>query len=100
MQLMHKEMEKLMLHYAGSLAKKRMRRGLKLNYQEAVALITSELMEASRDGRTVQQIMNYGMRILSRDDVMDNVADSMPELKIELDFQDETKIVTIHNPIR
>ncbi|WP_010238350.1 urease subunit gamma [Clostridium arbusti] len=100
MQLMHREMEKLMLHYAGSLAKKRMRRGLKLNYQEAVALITSELMEASRDGRTIEQVREYGSRILSKQDVMEDVPKQIPEIIIELDFNDKTREVTIHNPIR
>lgn len=100
MHLMPKEMEKLMLHYAGTLAKERRARGLKLNYPEAIALISSELMEAARDGKSVSELMQYGAQILREEDVMSGVAEMIPEIQIEATFKDGTKLVTVHNPIR
>lgn len=94
------ETEKLMLHLAGELAKKRKARGLKLNYPEAVALISAELLEAARDGRTVTELMRYGAGILTKDDVMEGVDAMIHEIQIEATFPDGTKLVTVHNPIR
>ncbi len=94
------EKEKLMLHLAGELAKKRRARGLKLNYPEAVALISAELLEAARDGKTVTELMRFGATILTKDDVMDGVDAMIPEVQIEATFPDGTKLVTVHNPIR
>jgi urease gamma subunit len=98
--LLPKETDKLMLHFAGKLAQERRDRGLKLNYPEAVALISSELMERVRDGMTVAEIMNYGSHILTADDVMEGVAEMVQEIQIEATFPDGTKLVTVHNPIR
>lgn len=100
MHLTPKEMEKLMLHYAGELAKQRRARGLKLNYPEAIALISSELMEAARDGKSVSELMQYGTKILTEEDVMEGVANMITEVQIEATFKDGTKLVTVHNPIR
>lgn len=100
MHLTPKEMEKLMLHYAGELAKQRKGRGLKLNYPEAIALISSELMEAARDGKSVSELMQYGTKILTEEDVMEGVSDMISEVQIEATFKDGTKLVTVHNPIR
>lgn len=100
MHLSPKETEKLLLHFAGDLAKERKARGLKLNYPEAVALISAELMELARDGRTVADIMHAGQHILTADDVMDGVADMVHEVQIEATFPDGTKLVTVHDPIR
>lgn len=100
MHLTPKEMEKLMLHYAGELAKQRKARGLKLNYPEAIALISSELMEAARDGKSVSELMQYGTKILTEEDVMEGVASMVSEVQIEATFKDGTKLVTVHNPIK
>ena len=100
MRLTPKEQEKLMLHLAGSLAKERRARGLKLNYPEAVAYISSELMEMARDGRTVTELMNLGAGLLTKEDVMDGVADLVAEVQVEATFPDGTKLVTVHNPIQ
>lgn len=100
MHLTPKETEKLMLHLAGELANKRKARGLKLNYPEATALISAELLEAARDGKTVTELMREGAQILSRDDVMEGVAEMIHEIQIEATFPDGTKLVTVHNPIR
>ena len=100
MHLTERETEKLLLHFAGSLAKERRARGLKLNYPEAVALISSELMERARDGLSVAEIMNYGTHILTGEDVMEGVAEMIREVQIEATFPDGTKLVTVHNPIR
>lgn len=99
MRLNPKEQEKLMLHFAGELAKQRKNRGLKLNYVEAVAYISSELLELARDGRSVAELMQLGTKILSVDDVMDGVADMVHEVQVEATFPDGTKLVTVHNPI-
>ncbi|KOF56505.1 urease subunit gamma [Clostridium sp. DMHC 10] len=100
MHLTPKEMEKLMLHYAAELAKQRKARGLKLNYPEAIALISSELMEAARDGKSVSELMQYGTKILTEEDVMEGVASMVSEVQIEATFKDGTKLVTVHNPIK
>ena len=100
MHLTPRETEKLMLHFAGELAKKRKARGLKLNYPEAIALISAELMEAARDGKTVAQLMQYGATLLNREDVMEGIPEMIHEVQIEATFPDGTKLVTVHNPIR
>lgn len=100
MHLTPKETDKLMLHFAGNLAKERKARGLKLNYPEAVALISSELMEKARDGETVAQIMQDGLHFLDRGDVMEGVPEMIREVQIEATFPDGTKLVTVHDPIR
>ncbi len=100
MHLTPTEKEKLMLHLAGELAKQRRARGLKLNYPEAVALVSAELLEAARDGKTVAELMMFGATILTKDDVMDGVDAMIPEVQIEATFPDGTKLVTVHNPIR
>ena len=89
-----------MLHMAGSLAKERRGRGLKLNYPDAVALISSELLELARDGHDVAELMSLGRQILGRDDVMDGVADMVDEVQVEATFPDGTKLVTVHDPIQ
>lgn len=100
MRLTTKESEKLLLHLAGNLAKERKERGLKLNYPEAVAYISSELLELARDGKTVTELMHEGTKILTKDDVMDGVADMVTEVQVEATFPDGTKLVTVHNPIQ
>lgn len=100
MKLTGKEMEKLMLHTAGNLAKERQARGLKLNYPEAVALISSDLIELARDGKSVVELMELGTKILTTDDVMDGVASMIHDIQIEATFPDGTKLVTVHNPIQ
>ena len=100
MHLTQREQEKLQIFMAGELARRRQNRGLKLNYPEAVALISAELMEGIRDGRTVAELMSFGTTILSRDDVMEGVAEMIPEIQVEGTFPDGTKLVTVHNPIR
>ena len=99
MRLNPKEQEKLMLHMAGNLAKERKERGLKLNYVEALAYISSELLELARDGKTVVELMQLGTKILTKDDVMDGVTDMIGEVQVEATFPDGTKLVTVHNPI-
>jgi urease subunit gamma len=100
MLLTPREHEKLMIVVAADLARRRRERGLKLNYPETVALITYELIEGARDGRTVAELMSFGSTILSRDDVMDGVAEMVSEVQVEATFPDGTKLVTVHNPIR
>ena len=89
-----------MLHFAGELAAKRKNRGLKLNYVEAVAYISSELLELARDGHSVTELMNMGTKLLSRDDVMEVVPEMIHDVQIEATFKDGTKLVTVHNPIK
>ena len=89
-----------MLHMAGELAKQRKDRGLKLNYVESIAFISSELLEYARDGKTVAELMSLGTKLLSKDDVMEGVADMVHEVQIEATFPDGTKLVTVHNPIQ
>ncbi len=100
MRLTPKEQEKLMLHMAGNLAKERRARGLRLNYPEAVAYISSELMELARDGKTVTELMQLGTKLLTKEDVMDGVADLVTQIQVEATFPDGTKLVTVHNPIQ
>lgn len=100
MHLTPRESEKLLLFLAGELAQKRRDRGLKLNYPEAIALISSQLQEAARDGKSVAELMSYGATILSRKDVMEGVPEMIEEIQIEATFPDGTKLVTVHNPIR
>lgn len=99
MRLPPQDIEKLMLHYAGKLAEERKNRGLKLNYPEAVAYISMELMEMARDGKTVTELMSQGRHILSREDVMDGVPSMIESVQIEATFPDGTKLVTVHEPI-
>jgi urease subunit gamma len=100
MHLTPREIEKLMIFSAGELARKRKARGLKLNYPEAVAYVTSELLEEIRNGRTVAELMSLGSRILSADDVMEGVPEMIHEIQVEGTFPDGTKLVTVHQPIR
>jgi urease subunit gamma len=100
MHLTPRETEKLLLFLAGELAQKRKDRGLKLNYPESIALISSQLQEAARDGRSVAELMQFGATILSKEDVMDGIPEMIEEIQIEATFPDGTKLVTVHNPIR
>ena len=100
MHLQPREQEKLMVVVAADVARRRQARGLKLNYPEAVAILTYELLEGARDGRSVAELMNWGSTILSTDDVMEGVADMIPDVQVEATFPDGTKLVTVHNPIR
>ncbi len=100
MHLSPRESEKLLLFLAGELAEKRRARGLKLNYPEAIALISSQLQEAARDGKTVAELMQFGATILQRDDVMEGIPEMIHEIQIEATFPDGTKLVTVHHPIR
>jgi urease subunit gamma len=100
MHLTPRETEKLLLFLAGELAQKRKNRGLKLNYPESIALISSQLQEAARDGRSVAELMQFGASILSREDVMEGIPEMIHEIQIEATFPDGTKLVTVHNPIR
>ncbi|HJA66551.1 Urease subunit alpha [Lachnoclostridium sp. An169] len=100
MRLTPRETDKLMLHLAGNLAKERKDRGLKLNYPEAVAYISSELLELAREGHTVAELMSMGAKMLDCDEVMDGVPEMIHEIQIEATFPDGTKLVTVHNPIR
>jgi urease subunit gamma len=95
-----REQEKLMIVVAADLARRRQGRGLKLNYVEAMAILSAEVMEAARDGKTVAEIMNSGTKILTRDQVMEGVAEMIHEVQVEATFPDGTKLVTIHDPIR
>jgi urease subunit gamma len=95
-----REQEKLMLFTASELAKKRRARGLKLNYPEAMAILSAEVLEAARDGKSVADIMSMGGSILTRDDVMDGIAEMIHEVQVEATFPDGTKLVTIHDPIQ
>jgi len=99
MHLTPREIDKLLLHQAGALAQKRLARGLRLNYVEAVALIATQLLEFIRDGRTVAELMDVGRRLLGRADVLDGVADMIDEVQVEGTFPDGTKLVTVHHPI-
>lgn len=99
MELTPREKDKLLLFTAGLLAERRRARGLKLNYPEAVALISCAILEGARDGRTVAELMSAGTTILGRDEVMEGVAEMIPEIQVEATFPDGTKLVTVHNPI-
>jgi urease subunit gamma len=99
MELTPREKDKLMIFTAALLAERRQARGLKLNYPEAVALISAEIMEGARDGKTVADLMAHGRTLLDRDDVLDGVAEMLDEVQVEATFPDGTKLVTVHNPI-
>lgn len=99
MELTPREKDKLLIFTAALLAERRKARGLKLNYPEAVALISAAIMEGARDGRTVAELMSYGATILTRDDVMDGIAEMIPDVQVEATFPDGTKLVTVHQPI-
>jgi len=99
MELLPREKDKLLIVTAGLLAERRLKRGLKLNYPEAVALITLEIIEGARDGKTVAELMSEGREILLRSQVMDGVAELIHEVQVEATFPDGTKLVTVHNPI-
>jgi urease subunit gamma len=100
MRLTPREQEKLLIFVAAEVARKRRARGLKLNYPEAIAILTAEIMEAARDGRTVAEIMTWGTTILTRADVMDGITEMIHEVQVEATFPDGTKLVTVHDPIR
>jgi urease subunit gamma len=100
MHLTPRETEKLMLHLAGELAKKRKARGLKLNYPESIALISNELLEGARDGRSVAELMQFGASLLTREDVMEGIPEMIKDVQIEATFPDGTKLITVLNPIR
>ncbi|MGB8714127.1 MAG: urease subunit gamma [Onishia taeanensis] len=99
MELTPRDKDKLLLFTAALLAERRRDRGLKLNYPEAVALISAEIMEGARDGRSVAEMMSAGREILTREDVMEGVAEMVDEVQVEATFPDGTKLVTVHNPI-
>jgi len=99
MELTPREKDKLLLFAAAQLAERRKARGLKLNYPEAVALISFEIIEGARDGKTVAELMAFGRTLLSRDDVMDGIAELIPEVQVEATFPDGTELVTVHEPI-
>ena len=99
MELTPREKDKLLIFTAALLAERRKARGLKLNYPESVALITAAILEGARDGKTVSQLMDEGSTILARGDVMDGVAEMIPEIQVEATFPDGTKLVTVHHPI-
>ncbi len=99
MELLPREKDKLLVVTAGLLAERRLNRGLKLNYPEAVALITLEIIEGARDGKTVAELMSSGRNILNRQQVMEGVAELIHEVQVEATFPDGTKLVTVHSPI-
>jgi len=99
MELTPREKDKLLLFTAALLAERRKARGLKLNYPEAVAFISAAILEGARDGKTVAQLMSDGREILTREDVMDGIAEMIPEIQVEATFPDGTKLVTVHQPI-
>jgi urease subunit gamma len=100
MQLTPQEKDKLLIFTAALLAERRKEKGLKLNYPESVAYISAAILEGAREGRTVADLMTYGTTLLSRDDVMDGIADMLHEVQVEATFPDGTKLVTVHDPIR
>jgi urease subunit gamma len=99
MHLTPREQERLMIYVAAELARKRQARGLKLNYPEAIAILTADILEWARDGKSVAEIMTLGTRILSGDDVMPGIAGMIHEVQVEATFPDGTKLVTVHDPI-
>lgn len=99
MELLPKEKDKLLVFTAALLAERRLNRGLKLNYPEATAFITMEIIEGARDGKTVAELMSYGKTLLTRDQVMDGVEELIHEVQVEATFPDGTKLVTVHEPI-
>jgi urease subunit gamma len=99
MELTPREKDKLLVFTAALLAERRLARGLKLNYPEAVAYLSAAIMEGARDGRTVAELMSEGATLLRRDQVLDGVPEMIPEIQIEATFPDGTKLVTVHHPI-
>jgi urease subunit gamma len=99
MELTPREKDKLLLFTAALLAERRKARGVKLNYPEAIAYISAAIMEGARDGRTVAELMSFGTTLLTRADVMDGIAEMIPEVQVEATFPDGTKLVTVHSPI-
>jgi urease subunit gamma len=99
MELTPREKDKLLIFTAALVAERRLARGLRLNYPEAVALISAAIMEGARDGRTVAELMGFGATLLSRAQVMDGVPEMIPEIQVEATFPDGTKLVTVHHPI-
>jgi urease subunit gamma len=100
MHLSPREQEKLLIVVAGDLARRRRDRGLKLNYPETIALITSELLEAARDGKSVAELMSLGTTFVRRDEVMEGVPEMIHDIQVEATFPDGTKLVTVHHPVR
>jgi urease subunit gamma len=100
MHLTPREQEKLLIVTAADLARRRQIRGLKLNYPESIAIITYEIIEGARDGRSVAELMSYGTTLLKRDDVMEGVPEMIHDVQVEATFPDGTKLVTVHHPIR
>jgi urease subunit gamma len=99
MELSPREKDKLLLFTAGLLAERRLARGLKLNYPEAIAFISAAILEGARDGRSVAELMSHGTTLLRRDQVMEGVPEMIPDIQIEATFPDGTKLVTVHHPI-
>jgi urease subunit gamma len=99
MDLLPREKDKLLIFTAALLAERRLNRGLKLNYPEAMAYISMEIVEGARDGKTVAELMDFGRTLLTRDQVMDGIAELIHEVQVEATFPDGTKLVTVHNPI-
>ncbi|WP_341366950.1 urease subunit gamma [Yoonia sp. BS5-3] len=100
MQLTPREKDKLLIAMAAEVARKRLNRGVKLNYPEAIALITDAVVEGARDGRSVADMMEAGAQVITRDQVMDGIAEMIHEVQVEATFPDGTKLVTVHDPIR
>ena len=99
MHLTPREQERLLIFVAADVARRRKGRGLKLNYPEAMAILTAEILEAARDGKSVAEIMSFGTTILTREDAMEGVADMIHEVQVEATFPDGTKLVTVHDPL-
>ena len=99
MNLTPREKDKLLVFAAGLLAERRLARGLRLNYPEAMAYLSAALLEGARDGKSVAELMHYGTTLLRRDQVMDGIPEMIPEIQVEATFPDGTKLVTVHNPI-
>ena len=99
MELTPREKDKLLIFTAGMVAERRKARGVKLNYPEAIAFISAAILEGARDGQTVAELMHYGTTLLTLDDVMDGIAEMIPDIQVEATFPDGTKLVTVHNPI-
>ena len=100
MHLTQREQERLLIYVAADVARRRRGRGLKLNYPEAVAILTAEIIEAARDGKSVAEIMTFGTTILQRSDTMEGIPEMIHEVQVEATFPDGTKLVTVHDPIR
>jgi len=100
MRLTQREQERLLIFVAAEVARRRKNRGLKLNYPEAVAILTAEILEAARDGKSVSEIMTFGATVLRREDTMEGVPEMIHEVQVEATFPDGTKLVTVHDPIQ